>query len=173
VTARARASRRRLLAGILGVSVLTGASALAGAQQVDARFTDLEYAASSTFTSFTVPPATITACTITNNALGIFQSVTLVWTSIYPASGVRLTLTQGATTAVVPASNISTSGPSGGVYTHTAVLSQTLLSSLITNLLGSTTTLTVNNLLAGTAWVSVGVSRQLSMTLAGLGATCT
>lgn len=173
MTARARASRRRLLAGILGVSVLAGASAVAGVHPVDARFTDPEYTASGTFSSFTVPPATITGCTVTNNALGLFQSVTLVWTSIYPASGVRLTLTQGATTAVVPASNISTSGPSGGVYTHTAVLSQTLLSSLITNLLGSTTTLTVNNLLAGTAWVSVGVSRQLSMTLAGLGATCT
>lgn len=173
MTARVRASRRRLLAGILGVSILAGATVLSGAQPVDARFTDTEYAASGTFASFTVPPATITACTITNNALGIFQSVTLVWTSIYPASGVRLTLTQGTTTAVVPASNISTSGPSSGVYTHTAVLSQTLLSSLITNLLGSTTTLTVNNLLAGTAWVSVGVSRQLSMTLAGLGATCT
>lgn len=173
MTVRVHSSRRRLLAGILGVSVLAGASAVAGAQQVDARFTDLEYAASGTFTSFTVPPATITACTITNNAVGIFQSVTLVWTSIYPASGVRLTLTQGATTAVVPASNIATSGPSGGVYTHTAVLSQTLLSSLLTNLLGSTTTLTVNNLLVGTAWVSAGVSRQLSIGLAGLGSTCT
>ncbi|WP_144874167.1 hypothetical protein [Microbacterium sp. 1.5R] len=165
-------SRRRLLAGILGLSLLAGAGSVATVQPVDARFTDTEHAASGTFTSFTVPPATITACTVTNNGLGLFQSVTLVWTSVYPASGVRLTLTQGATTAVVPASNISTTGPSGGLYTHTAVLSQTLLSGLITNLLGSTTTLTVNNLLVGTAWTSVGVSRQLSMTLAGLGATC-
>lgn len=163
----------RLLAGILGLTLFAGIGLLSAAGHTQARFTDTEYTSSGTFTAFTVPVPAITACTVTNNGLGIFQSVTLVWTSPYPANGVRLTLTQGATTAVVPAANITTTGPTGGLYTHTAVLSQGLLASLLTNLLGSTTTITANNLLVGTSWVSAGASRQLSIGVAGLGSTCT
>lgn len=163
----------RALAGILGLLLFVGVGVLASARSTEALFTDVEHTASGTFTAFTVPVPTITGCTVANNALGVFQSVTLVWTSPYPAAGVRLTLSQGATTAVVPAANITTTGPAAGVYTHTAVLTQGLLSSLLTNLLGSTTTLTANNLLVGTSWISAGASRQLSIGLAGLGATCT
>lgn len=164
--------RHRVLAGVAGAALLVGVGLTPAAQVTDAAFTDPEYA-STTITAFRVPDPTITACNIANNGLGIFQSVTLIWTSPYPANGVRLTLTQGTTTAVVPASNITTSGPSAGLYTYTAVLNQALLVSLISNLLGSTTTLTVNNLLTGTSWVSAGATRQLSIALLGLGATCT
>lgn len=164
--------RRRVLAGVAGAALLTGVAITPAAHETDAAFTDAEQA-TATITAFRVPAPTITACTISNNALGVFQSVTLIWTSPYPASGVRLTLIQGATTSVVPAANITTTGPVGGLYTHTAALSQALFVSLISNLLGSTTTLSVTNLLAGTSWVSVAATRQLSVALLGLGATCT
>lgn len=164
--------RQRVLAGVAGAALLCGVALAPPAQITDAAFTDPEYGR-ATITAFRVPPATIIACTVANNGLGVFQNVRLVWTSVYPASGVRLTLTQGATTAVVPAANITTTGPAGGLYTHTAVLTQSLLASLISNLLGSTTTLTVTNLLAGTTWVSAGTSRQLSIALLGLNASCT
>lgn len=147
--------QRRILAGVVGVTMLVGVGVAPTAQTTDAAFTDPEYAR-TTITAFQVPAPTIIACAITNNGLGVFQSVRLDWTSPYPATGVRLTLTQGATTAVVPAANISTTGPAAG-----------------SNLLGSTTTMTATNLLVGTTWVSAGSSRQLSIALLGLNASCT
>lgn len=164
--------RHRALAGVAGVALLVGIGMAPIAQVTDAAFTDPEHG-QATITAFRVPTPTITACVVTNNGLGVFQSVRIDWTSPYPATGVRLTLTQGATTAVVPASNITTTGPAAGLYTHSAVLTQALLTSLISNLLGSTTTLTATNLLAGTTWVSAGASRQLSVALLGLNASCT
>jgi hypothetical protein len=164
--------RQRILAGLAGMTLLVGVGWAPTVQTTDAAFTDPEYAR-TTITAFQVPAPTITACTVANNGLGVFQSVTLVWTSPYPANGVRLTLTQGATVATVPAANITTSGPAGGLYTHTAVLTQSVLTSLISNLLGSTTTMTATNLLSGTTWVSAGSSRQLSIALLGLNASCT
>lgn len=164
--------RHRILAGVAGMALLIGVGTAPAAQVTDAAFTDSEYGR-ATITAFTVPPPTVIACAVTNNGLGIFQSVRIDWTSPYPATGVRLTLTQGATTATVPAGNITTSGPAAGVYTHSAVLTQALLTSLISNLLGSTTTLTATNLLVGTSWVSAGSSRQLSIALLGLNASCT
>ena len=164
--------RHRILAGVAGVALLFGVGMAPVTQVTDAAFTDSEYGR-ATITAFRVPAPTVIACAVTNNVLGVFQSVRIDWTSPYPASGVRLTLTQGATTATVPAANISTSGPAAGLYTHTAVLTQALLTSLISNLLGSTTTLTATNLLVGTTWVSVGTTRQLSIALLGLNASCT
>lgn len=165
-------SARRVLAGVAGAALLIGIGIAPVPEATDATFTDREYGR-ATFSAFTVPVPTITSCTAVNNALGIFDRVTLVWTSAYPATGVRLTLTQGTTTAVVPAASITTTGPVAGVYTHTAVLSQGLLVSLLANLLGSTTTLTVNNLLAGTSWVSVGATRLLTVGALGIGSSCT
>ncbi|KAA0962777.1 hypothetical protein FQ142_05580 [Microbacterium sp. ANT_H45B] len=164
--------RRRMLGGVAGALLLIGVGLTPPAQVTDAAFTDREYS-SATFGAFTVPAPTITSCTTVNNGLGIFQSVTLVWASPYPATGVSLTLTQGATTATVPAANITTTGPVSGSYTHTALLTQGLLSSLLTNLLGSTTTMTARNLLAGTTWVSAGASRQLAVGALGVGSSCT
>lgn len=152
--------------------LLIGIGLTPAAQVTDAAFTDSEYS-TATFSAFTVPVPTITACNPVNNGLGIFQSVTLVWTSPYPAAGVSLTLTQGSTTATVPAANITTTGPASGVYTHTALLTQGLLASLLTNLLGSTTTMTARNLLVGTTWVSTGASRQLAVGALGIGSSCT
>ncbi len=167
-----RTRHRRLVAGLAGAAVLVGVCGAPTTQVTEAAFTDRE-AGTATITAFRVPAPTITACTITNNGAGMFQNVRLVWTSPYGATGVRLTLSQGTTTDTVPAGSISTTGPVNGLYTHTAVLNQSLLVSLISNLFGSTTTMRVTNLLSGTSWVSVAATRQLTIAFAGTGATCT
>lgn len=164
---------RRTLAGLAGLALLIGVAAAPPAQLTEAQFTDPEYASSSAFTAATLATPTITACTIQNNGLGVFQSVTLTWTSPYVAANVRLTATSGTTTGTVPAANITSSGPVGGLYTYTATLNQALLTSLVSNLLGSTTTLAVTNLLPGTTWVSPAATRRLTIALLGLNASCT
>lgn len=170
--------KRRMLAGLAGVSALAGVAVLPFAQLTEAQFTeaqfiDADYASSTTFTASTLATSVITSCTVANNGLGVFQSVTLTWTSPYVAANVHLTATSGATTGTVPAASISSSGPVGGLYTYSATLNQALLTSLVSNLLGSTTTLTVTNLLPGTNWVSPAVTRKLTIALLGLNASCT
>lgn len=168
--------KRRMLAGVAGLAALTGVAVLPSAQLTEAQFTDSEYTSAS-FQATTLVAPTITACTIQNlSVIGIglvFQSVTLTWTSTYPPADIHLTATSGATTGTVPAANITSSGPVGGVYTYSATLSQALLTSLVSNLLGSTTTLAVTSVLPGTAWTSPGATRKLAIGLLGLGATCT
>lgn len=167
-------TRRRLLRGlaaVVGFAVLVSALTVRSAvPPTDAAFADAEYTR-ATFTGFTVPVPTITSCTI-QNSLGVFQSATLVWTSPYPGSGVRLNLTIGGSTVTVPAVNISTTGPSAGLYTHTSVLTSSLLSGLLGTILNVDTTMTVQNLLSGSLWVSVGASRVLRVQLLGA-TTCT
>lgn len=162
-----------MLAGAVGLSVLAGVAVLPSVQLTEARFTDPDYASSTTFTAGALATPVITACTVTNNGLGIFQSVTITWTSPYVAANVRLTATSGSTTGTVPAANITASGPVGGLYTYSSTLTQALLTSLVSNLLGSTTTLSVTNLLPGTNWVSQAATRRLTVGALGLGAACT
>ena len=163
--------RRRIVAGIAGLALLLGVGLTPPVQQSDAYFTDAEYG-SATFTSILLATPTITSCTVQNNVLGVFQSATLVWTAPYPLTGVKLTATSGANTGTV-SSGISVSGPVGGVYTYTAVLTEGLLTSIISNLLGSTTTLAVTSVYPGSSWTSPAVTRKLTIALLGLGATCT
>ncbi|KJQ54125.1 hypothetical protein RS85_02196 [Microbacterium sp. SA39] len=162
-----------MLAGAVGLSVLAGVAVLPSAQLTEARFTDPDYASSTTFTAGALATPVITACTVANNVLGVFQSVTITWTSPYVAANVRLTATSGTTTGTIPAANITATGPVGGLYTYTANVPQSLLASLISNLLGSTTTLSVTNVLPGTNWVSPAATRRLSIALLGLNASCT
>ena len=164
-----------MLAGLAGLLVLAGAAVVPTAQQTDAAFTDAEHA-SATFAATTLATPVITSCTTqTVSVIGVglvFQSATIVWTAPYPVAGVKLTATSGANSGTVPPSNISTTGPVNGTYTHTAVLSQALLTSLVTNLLGSTTTLAVTSV-AGSAWTSPAATRKLTIALLGLNPTCT
>jgi hypothetical protein len=164
-------------AGVVGLAVLVGVAVVPSVGMTEARFTDTEHASSSTFAAQTLAAPVITGCTVQSlSVIGIglvFQSVTITWTSTLPPANVRLTATSGANTGTVPSANISASGPVGGVYTYSATLNQALLTSLVTNLLGSTTTLTATNFLPGTAWVSAGASRKLTIALLGLNATCT
>lgn len=163
---------RRMLAGLAGLSLLAGVAALPPAQVTEAQFTDPDFG-SSTFTAQTLVTPVITGCTVANNGLGIFQSVTITWTALYPLASVRLTATSGTTTGTVAPANITASGPVAGVYSYSATLSQALLTSLVSNLLGSTTTLTVTSLIPSTTWVSPGATRKLTIALLGLNAACT
>lgn len=169
--------KRRLLAGIAGLAVLTAVAVIPTAQLTEAQFTDTEYTGPATFTSTALVTPSITGCTIQNlSVIGVglvFQSVTLTWTSTYPSTNMHLTATSGTTTGTVPAGNISASGPVSGVYSYSATLNQALLTSLVSNLLGSTTTLTLTSVLPGTSWVSPATTRKLTIGLLGLGATCT
>ena len=103
--------RRRMLAGVVGIAALAGLAIVPSAQMTEAQFTDSEYASSSTFTAQTLVTPVITGCTVQNNGLGIFQSVTLTWTALYPLANVRLTATSGTTTGTVPPAGITVSGP--------------------------------------------------------------
>ncbi len=164
----------RALAAALGLAVLAGVGVVSSAQPTDARFTDVEHAASGTFSALSLSAPSITSCTVQNNTLGVFQSVTLVWTSPHVPTWQRLTVAQGATSGTVPSSNITSTGPSGGVYTYTAVLSQTVLTSIVSNLLGGTTTLTVTAIHPNsTTWSSTAGVRRLTVALLGTGGTCT
>lgn len=170
-----RGMRRRVTAAVLGISVLVGVAAAPPASLTEAAWTDAE-SATAPASALTLSTPTITGCTIQNlSVIGVglvFQSVTLTWTSAYPLANVRLTATSGANTGTVPPANIASSGPVGGLYTYSATLNQALLTSLVTNLLGSTTTLTATNVM-GSNWVSAGASRRLAIGLLGLNATCT
>nr|WP_314841217.1 hypothetical protein [uncultured Microbacterium sp.] len=169
--------RRRVIAGAAGIALLMGVGAVPPAQQTDAYFTDTEYIAASTFTAATLQPSVVTACTIQNlSVIGlglVFQSVTLTWTSPHPPSMVKLTLSNATQTGVVPAASISSSGPVNGIYSYSTTLSQALLESLVGNLLGSTTTLTVTNVVPNSSWTSTPVTRTLTIALLGLLARCT
>ncbi|KJL48836.1 hypothetical protein RS84_00464 [Microbacterium hydrocarbonoxydans] len=162
-------NRRQWIGGLAGLALLVGLGVAPPVQQTQAAWVDSEYG-SGAFTAGTLVTPVISSCTVQNNGLGIFQSVTLVWTAPYPLTGQKLTATSGTNTGTVT-SGITVTGPSSGTYTYTAVLSQALLTSLVTNLLGSTTTLTVTSI-AGTAWTSPTATRKLTIGLAGLGATC-
>lgn len=164
----------RALAAALGLAVLAGVGVVSSPQPTDARFTDVEHVASGTVTALALTAPSISSCTVQNNALGVFQSVTLVWTSPHVSTWQRLTVAQGTTSGTVPSSNITSTGPTGGLYTYTAVLSQTVLNSLVSNLLGSTTTLTVTAIHPNsTTWTSTAGVRRLTVALLGTGGTCT
>lgn len=159
-----------MLAGILGLSLLAVGGTVATVQPTEARFTDTEYVASGTFSSFTVPVPVITSCTVAS-LLGTFTSFTITWTSPYPLAQQRFTINN----VVVPNTNVAQSGE--GPYTYTSTISSGLLGTLLTGgLLGATNTIRVEALLSGTTWVSVAATRTLSVGgLLGLGGnnTCT
>lgn len=170
-----RGMRRRVAAAVLGASVLVGVAAAPSAGLTEAAWTDAERATAPA-SALTLSTPVITGCTVQNlNVIGVglvFQSVTLTWTSLYPLANTRLTATSGTTTGTVPSANITASGPVAGVYSYSATLNQALLTSLVSNLLGSTTTLTVTSVM-GTNWASPGATRKLTIALLGLNATCT
>ncbi|MFJ4254857.1 hypothetical protein [Microbacterium sp. NPDC090003] len=168
---RARgAGRRRMLAGVLGLSMLAVGGTVATVQPTEARFTDTEFVASGTFTAFTVPVPAITGCTV-SSVLGTFTGFTITWTSPYLLAQQRFTIND----VVVPNSNVTQSGT--GPYTYTSTISSSLLGTLLTGgLLGASNTIRVQALLSGTTWTSAAATRTLSVGgLLGLGGnnTCT
>lgn len=169
------AKRSRLRRAVLAALVVAGcAAALLWPRpaMTDASYTDGEYAASGTVTAATLSNPSNMTCTVTKGVGGIFASVTIGWQSAYP-----LTATVGGITMLTASSSVKTSTVTGisssgtGPYTYSVTLDQTLLLSLVTNLLGSTTTFTVMNA-AGTNWTSASLTKTLTMSLAGLNAKC-
>lgn len=167
---------RRALVAVVGLCLALGALVMnPTVEETDAAFTDSEYASTALSAAELVAP-TAGTCTVTTKVVVlvgiVFDSVTMTWTSPYPKENVRLTVTRGSQTVVVDPGDIIQSGPTNGTYTYTVTLNQGLLESLIGNLLGSTTTLTVVNV-AGEAWHSPAHTRQLYIGLLGLSPSCT
>lgn len=164
---------RPLIAALAILAVLIACGAGPGVQRTDAAWADSEFGA-GTFTAATLSSPTNMTCTVANAPplFLTFQSVTITWVSAYawaPASGPKSTLTASSSTKTSTVTGVTTTGT--GPYTHSVTLNQALLESLVTNLLGSTTTFKVTNV-AGTNWVSSSQTKTLTMTLAGLGAAC-
>lgn len=167
---------RRMAVVLISLALLAGIVLTPQPQPTDAAFTDVEHATGSV-TAGTLNAPGITGCSVTTYFVVlvgvVFQSVTITWSSPYPQSQVRLTATNGGTTTEVDSSQISQSGPLNGVYTYSATLDSGFLTSLLGNLFGSSTTLTLANIVPGSNWVSPTASRTLSIGLLGLNPTCT
>lgn len=167
-----RARRARIWLAVTGL-LLAGAMMLR-IDAVDAGWNDAEHLGGS-LASASLPTPGITACT-TTTVLGVFSSVTVTW-SVQEAErltgmGFRLTLQEGGTQRVVDSPSIADLGVDGsGRHRYSWTASRGLLSSLISNLLGSTTTITVQGLLGN--WTSTGDDAQLSIALLGLNPQCT
>lgn len=160
--------KRRVLAGVIGASLLIGVGAAPTPQMTDAAFTDSEYASSLTLTAATLQTPVVTSCTVTS-FLGTFTGFTIVWTSPYVKANERLSINN----TVVDPVNVTQSG--AGPYTYSATLTSGLLSTLLGSLLGSTNTVKVEAV-AGTSWMSPAATKTLSVGgLLGLGGnnTCT
>jgi hypothetical protein len=159
---------RRVLAGAVGVAVLVGIAAAHPVEQTDARFTDSEYGAGSV-TAATLATPVIASCTVTS-LIGTFTGFTITWTSPYLRVQQRLSINNVA----VDNANVTQSG--AGPYSYSATISSGVLSTLLGSLLGSTNTVRVEAIYAGTAWASPAATRTLSVGgLLGLGGnnTCT
>lgn len=130
-----------------------------------------------------VPQAviTITGCAITNNPLGLFQSVRFNWTTSRELPGMRFIAEQGSSSARVPESLIKKEGTSeSGVVSYSSMLTQQQLQQLNPNLLGSTTNLVVKEESdprihpSDPKWVAPAIAKAnaLTMTNMGMSATC-
>lgn len=155
--------RRRMLAGILGLSLLVTGGTIAAVPETEARFTDTVYLASGTFTSGRLAPPQITAIVNCSGllGLGLANGVTLDWS--FPA---------GATyTGFTPAANVQwafnaagdnwqpvpTTTVSPGVYRTT--FNTGIVSDLLSLLLGGGMVFQVRTKLSSTTnWVSQTVS---------------
>jgi hypothetical protein len=152
----------------VGLAALVGVATVPSVQMTEARFTDSEYAAAS-FTAATLATPVITSCTVTS-FLGTFTGFTITWTSPYLKVQERLSINA----VVVDNTNVTQSGT--GPYTYSATISSGLLNTLLGSLLGSSNTVRVESIYAGTSWASPAATRTLSVGgLLGLGGnnTCT
>lgn len=138
---------RRVLAGAVGVAALVGIAAVHPVEQTDARFSDSEYG-SGVFTAATLATPVVASCTVTS-VLGTFTGFTITWTSPYPRVQQRLSINNVA----VDNTNVTQSGT--GPYSYSATISSGLLNTLLGSLLGSTNTVRVEAIYAGTAWASL------------------
>lgn len=100
--------KRRMLAGVVGLSVLVGAAAIPSAQQTEALFEDSEYA-SATFTAVSIAAPTA-ACDL----LGL-GSVQVRWTAVPGATGYIVRYGAGAATSATVGPGVTTRSLTGVV----------------------------------------------------------
>ena len=151
------------------VALALGASLLAPAPTATlATYTDSGQAA-GVFGTATIPAPTISGCVITNNGLGIFQSVTVTFAmpAGYPKTSavIGAAATAGAIAPLSPAPTIGGTGP----YTYT--FTANLLESILASLFGNSAYVGVRT--ADGTWNSAWTTRKVSIGLLGLGSTCT
>lgn len=160
--------RVRLLSA--GIAVVFAGMIGLGADRAEvtqAAWTSTQHAAGSASAATLVAP-TITSCT-TTSTLGVFSGVTIVWTSSAPL--------ETTTQAVYFGSALGTQAPTrtggaNGVYTYSVTYSSGVLTSLVSGLLGGSTTISVR-VRSGTDWASPAATRTLTVALAGLNPRCT
>jgi hypothetical protein len=165
---------RRML--VAGVGVLCVTAALIGPArpaQTEAAWTASQVA-SAAVTASTLPTPNITGCVPSTYVVvlvgAVFKEVALTWTSpLGPEAGWEVAF---AGKASDPPSPITPSGPSNGLYTYTTTYSSDILTSLVANLLGGTTTIAISAT-QGTKWKSVSATKKLKIALLGLNPTCT
>jgi len=127
----------------------------------DAAFMDQEVAVGGALTAAKVARPTGASCTVqTLNILlvDVFQSVTVTWTSPYPLADQILIVANGTQSGQVPGTSITQTGS-----TFKAVLTTGVLQTLLSNLLGGTSTLTLAHRLPGTDWTSSTLSYTLKI----------
>lgn len=153
-----RGPRWRVLAVVTALAVV-GVLFAPGPASTDAAFKDQEVALGGALTAGNVARPTGASCTVqTLNILlvDVFQSVTVTWTSPYPLADQILIVGNGTQSGQVAGANITQTGT-----TFKAVLTTGILQTLLSNLLGGTSTLTLTHRLPGTNWTSTPLSYTL------------
>jgi len=145
----------------------------AGSQLSEASWTDSDFA-TGTFSAAVIQPPLIDTCVLTPGALGLNPVVTITWR--FPAgsgystpSNVSYAVASGGignvVTVLLPGANLTTTGPSSGVYTTQ------FKSGALTGLLGGSYGIFVQSV-DGSSWVSPRASATASMGLAGANPQC-
>ncbi|MCS3843899.1 hypothetical protein HDC95_002193 [Microbacterium sp. AK031] len=164
--------RRSTRAGLAAVGILALLSVgTASTTPTEAAWTKPQYGAGGTISAVDLRTApTITSCTLTTVAIVpvgvILDTVTIKWKSTAPPMMQRVYFgtVLGTVTPTLEAT-------SPGEYSYTVTYSKGLLESLLTNLLGSTTVITVKA--EGGTWASPAATKSLRVGLLGLNPTCT
>lgn len=125
---------RRMLAGVVGLSVLVGVAGKPPVQPVEALFTDSEYS-SATIRAELKPPTLISVvCVRPPLAGGPVVTIQWRWPTTVPYSGFTATNARWKVGTIDPYT-MPTTGPVSGVYTSTITTSG--LGSLLGSLLGA------------------------------------
>lgn len=167
-------ARRRVLAGILGASLLVTGGSLTNVPVTEARFTDTEYIASDTFTSLRLAPPQITAVVNCSGliGLGLANGVTLEWRFPTGTAYAGFTPATNAQWAFNAAGDnwrpVATTSPSAGVYRTT--FNTGVISDLLTLLFGGSMVFQVRTKV-GDKWVSAQ-SSKVTMTNALTAPSC-
>ena len=163
---------RRLTRAVLAAAAVVGLLAIGSARPVPTEAgwtrTDITTAAAATIT---IPPPSLSGCTASGGVLGLNPSVVITWslppgTYAFPANIAFGAGQASLGSLIAVGSGVTTTGPSGGVYTST------YSSGLLTGLLGGTFTVALWTV-DSSGWTSKQVGYTAAIGLAGIGTSCT